>query len=297
MNPWLAALAYSALFFSLFAGLAFWRHRSRKTRAPFPENTRLLRGPGETLRRRLADLDERSTLEALVMLGLPLLAAAALGAIVTQLPASAQLVALPLAVLAVLGVLYFAARRLVAGIDQWRNVYLGCFGERIVGEALEPLKAQGCRVFHDVPCADGKTTFNIDHVVVGPSGIFAIETKTRRKQHQRPREGVAADKIIFDGQVLAFPWGEDRHGLEQAARQARWLEDSLAVLLGRRTPVQPILTFPGWFIIRRATGTVAVLNPKEISAAVAPRGAPALAAAEIDLIARQLDARCRDVEF
>ena len=50
-------------------------------------------------------------------------------------------------------------------------------------------------------------------------------------------------------------------------------------------------------ILRRGAGIVAVLNPREIPAAVVLRGAPALTADQIDLVARQLEARCRDVEF
>ena len=50
-------------------------------------------------------------------------------------------------------------------------------------------------------------------------------------------------------------------------------------------------------IIRRGSGTVVVLNPKELPAAIESRPAVAHDATQIDLIARQLDARCRDVEF
>ena len=42
---------------------------------------------------------------------------------------------------------------------------------------LEDLRAQGYAVFHDIP-GDG---FNVDHALIGPAGIFAIETKTRAK--------------------------------------------------------------------------------------------------------------------
>ena len=69
---WLFFGGYALVFFALLAGLVLWRKRNRKTRAPFPENARLLRGPGETLRRKLADLDERSVYEILAALLLPL---------------------------------------------------------------------------------------------------------------------------------------------------------------------------------------------------------------------------------
>ena len=286
---------YGALFLALFFGGALWRRRSRKDRAPFPENAKLLRGSGESLRRKLIALDEKSTFDFLIAFAIPPLVSAALVWVAVHLAGYSQLFAFGVALIGLFVSLIFVIRRLIADIDTWRNTSLGYFGERIVGEAIDPLKADGFRVFHDIPAGGDKNSFNIDHVIVGPSGVFAIETKTRRKG--RARSGFVEHEIIYDGQVLAYPWGEDRHGLDQALRQAHWLQTWLGQLLGDNISVQPILTFPGWMVITRARGIVTVLNPKQIPAAVALRGAPVLTADQIDLIARQLEARCRDVEF
>jgi hypothetical protein len=292
---WLFLAGYAAVFLALLTGLVRWRKRRRKTRAPFPENARLLRGPGETLHRKLADLDERSVYEILAALVLPLAIGLVLAHIAVRLDGAAQITGLLAAAVGLLASLVFVIRHLVQGIERWSNTWLGYVGERIVAESLEPLKAEGFRIFHDVPAGDHGNPFNIDHVIVGPSGVFAIETKTRRKG--RARAGFAEHQIIYDGQVLAYPWGEDRHGLDQAARQAAWLQSSLEQLLGQPVRVHPLLTFPGWMVITRAPGAVTVLNPKQIPAALAVRGNPVLDERRIDLIARQLDARCRDVEF
>jgi hypothetical protein len=48
----------------------------------------------------------------------------------------------------------------------------GLRGERIVAKALATLP-EDFRVIHDLPTSHG----NVDHVVVGPTGVFAIETK------------------------------------------------------------------------------------------------------------------------
>ncbi len=279
----------------LLAGTVYWRKKTRKERSPFPDNTKLLRGPGETLRKKLAELDEQLLHNFFTALLAPLLVGLALAWIATRFSGASAIAWLAIIAVALLASLVFSIRRLAAGLDRWRNTWLGCFGERIVAESIEPLKAEGFRIFHDIPAGDAQAPFNLDHVLVGPSGVFAIETKTRRKG--RARAGFAEHQIIYDGQVLAYPWGEDRHGLDQALRQARWLEQHLATLLGQPTPVQPILTFPGWMVITRARGAVTVLNPKQIPAAVALRGAPVLDEQQIDLVARQLDARCRDVEY
>jgi hypothetical protein len=294
---WVFLGGYSLVFLALLTGAVLWRHKNRKTRAPFPDNAKLLRGPGETLRRKLATLDEQIVYKLLAAFVIPLVVGTALAWIATHVSGTAQIVWLIAASAGLLVSLVLVIRHLVIGIERWRNTWLGYYGERVVAEALDPLKAGGFRIFHDVPAGDGKSAFNIDHVIVGPSGVFAIETKTRRKG--RARAGFAEHQIIYDGRVLAYPWGEDRHGLDQAQRQAAWLRDWLGQLLGQPVPVRPVLTFPGWMVITRERGDVTVLNPRQIPAAVAlpAHSAAVLDERQLDLIARQLDARCRDVEF
>jgi hypothetical protein len=56
--------------------------------------------------------------------------------------------------------------------DSWAQ---GAEGEETVGKILEGLHEEGWCVIHDVSFGRG----NIDHIVVGPGGIFTIETKSR----------------------------------------------------------------------------------------------------------------------
>ncbi|MGN6556562.1 MAG: nuclease-related domain-containing protein [Solirubrobacterales bacterium] len=50
----------------------------------------------------------------------------------------------------------------------------GAEGEEAVGKVLEDLAEEGWCVIHDVSFGRG----NIDHILVGPGGIFTIETKS-----------------------------------------------------------------------------------------------------------------------
>lgn len=86
-----------------------------------------------------------------------------------QSPAPKQ--ALCLAIIAT-GVCVISFRRLFRKFVQLNR---GERGELRVAEVLDDLRRHGYRPFHDV-VRDG---FNIDHVVVGPAGVFAIETKYR----------------------------------------------------------------------------------------------------------------------
>ncbi len=75
---------------------------------------------------------------------------------------------------------------------QFRRLNRGELGELKVAEVLEELRPIGYRAFHDI-VRDG---FNIDHVLVGPAGVFAIETKFRSGRGEitfRNGEGIFVD--------------------------------------------------------------------------------------------------------
>jgi hypothetical protein len=135
---------------------------------------------------------------------------------------------------------------------------LGRDGERAVGEYLERLRAKGYAVFHDIVGEE----FNIDHVVLAPSGVYAIETKTRSK----PTKGTT--KIIYDGKKILVDGLElERDPLIQSKSQADWLRGILHQSTGKMFPVQPVILFPGWYIESKSpqsTGSVWVLNPKAL---------------------------------
>ncbi|QDW67541.1 nuclease-related domain-containing protein [Luteimonas granuli] len=122
----------------------------------------------------------------------------------------------------------------------------GLLAERVTGMQLNRLVANGCLVLHDLPCGD----FNIDHVVIAPRGVYAIETKSFRK----PKSGSAADphKVQFDGATLKFSDFTTKAPIEQARRQAKFLASLIRESLGDSIPVTPAVSLPGWFIEKTA---------------------------------------------
>jgi hypothetical protein len=285
-------VGYVIVYFLVVVGIWKWRISRRQERPPVQE--KLLRAPGETLRRKLENYDDTLLLHLVGTALAPMLLMVFGLMIVSAMAETYQIFGLLFLFLVIGGALYVSARWLMLILEKRRNHYLGYFGERVVGETLDALRAKGFRVFHDVPALEATPAFNIDHVIVGSTGVYAIETKTRRKNKARP--GYPEHKIIFDGQQLTYPWGEDSHGLDQARDRALWLEEWLAQLLGRRLQVQPILTFPGWWVEEHAVGPTRVTSPKQI-AAIILRNGPLLTEEQIDLVSKQLEARCRDVEF
>lgn len=285
-------VGYLLVYFAIVAGIWVWRLNRRQERPPVSE--KLLRSPGESLRRRIESFDDALLFHLVACVLVPLLVMVSGLWIIEQLSAGTKVWALVGLLVLLAGVLYLSAWWLIRILNKRRDHYLGYFGERVVGETLAELQSKGFRVFHGVPASEANPPFDIDHVVIGSSGIFAIETKTRRKRKGRP--GFEEHKIIFDGQQLVYPWGEDFHGLNQARDHALWLETWVVQVLGRRVPVLPILVFPGWWVEEHAVSNVRVANPKQI-AAIVLRNGPILTEEQLDLLARQIETRCRDVEF
>lgn len=162
---------------------------------------------------------------------------------------------------------------------------------------MEPLKGEGWRILHDLPGLANGHKFNLDHVAIGPQGVFVIETKTRRKGNARP--GFDDHKVLFNGRNLEWPMGVDNRGLEQAERNAVWLADTIKGEIGERVHVSPILTLPGWWVENkpaRDARMAKVTNPKALPRFISA-GPVVLNAAQIASIAGKLESRCRDVEY
>jgi len=157
-----------------------------------------------------------------------------------------------------IGVTAYIAWRVMGMLRRFKALKLGRDGERAVGEFLERLREQGIHVFHDVP----GDKFNVDHVLIGPRGVFVVETKTLSK----PARGDF--RISFDGeQVTVMGSRPERDPVVQARALGSWLRDILFQSTGRKVSVRPIVTYPGWFIDPPPKGTrsdVWVLNTKVI---------------------------------
>src|SRR5689334_11974907 len=111
---------------------------------------------------------------------------------------------------------------------------------------LEQLRAAGYRVFHDVK---GGENFNIDHVLVGPGGVFAVETKTRSKPEGRDA------KVVYDGECVRVDGMEpDRDPVEQARANADRVRDLLREMTGNWIRVRPVVVYPGWWVNQMPKG-------------------------------------------
>lgn len=273
------------------AWLMVQRRRRARLQRKSPLTTALLRTPGHTLREQLDEARVDMGFDVMSLMVLPAAGLAILYAmtLVTGRQHPMWLLAL---VVALAGVYcaYQIRSLLRRGdqIDQWR---LGLDAEMAAGQELDQLMRQGAAVFHDL--AGDK--FNIDHVVIAPQGVFAVETKGYRKPN---RDGGAADAtVIYDGEVLKLPEWSGSGALRQAARQARWLSEWLTGATGESVQVTPVLALPGWFVDRKGRGPVLVLSGGEIrDHLLKARDARPLSAEQMRRVVHQVEHRCRDVK-
>lgn len=211
--------AFLLLLAGAVLGLIHWK--DRKKRLPFTQ--KILRPPGESLRLRLIELDEKLN-DRFVQLFLSAYSPLVMAGLVALQGVRATIgVWIAVAAIAVIASVW-SAYRLWKVINLRRRIRLGFEGERHVGEALNQLMLVGYRVFHDFLITDKPRSIrNIDHIVIGPNGVFAVETKTRRKV-----KGEDGAKVTILDNVLQYPWGVDQRDLAQAQEEAAWLADWLS---------------------------------------------------------------------
>ena len=141
---------------------------------------------------------------------------------------------------------------------KYRAMKRGWQGELAVGYLLEQLRLHGYYILHDLDCGKGG---NIDHVVLGPAGVFAIETKTYSKP------GAQEARIRYYGHRLQIPGVSekmlnDKDPIRQAKRVAALGADLVKGVTGRSVFVKPIVLFPGWWVDEHLNADVWVMNPE-----------------------------------
>jgi hypothetical protein len=106
--------------------------------------------------------------------------------------------------------------------EQARAWQRGAHGERQTARLLDRLSRDGYQVFHDLAMPGSPA--NIDHLVVGPSGVFVIDSKQWTGNVQQ-----SADGLIW----------HNHYRLDRALATIRWQALTLGHLLG--IPVAPLV--------------------------------------------------------
>lgn len=170
----------------------------------------------------------------------------------------------------------FAIWSWIKGFRRAERFFVGARGEERVSETLKKLP-EAYHVFNDFVI--GRK--HIDHVIVGPAGVFAVETKCW-----------SGKVTIEDGYILVGGELPDRSPITQVKREA---EDVKKALLkeGWRGDVTPILVFASdTFEAQGADFQGAViLNLKDVLSRFEAAGRVVLDESELERLIRILELR------
>ena len=161
--------------------------------------------------------------------------------------------------------------------EQARSWYRGVLGERRVAEVLASLDDRWT-VLHSVPV--GKGTTDIDHVVIGPSGVFTINTK-----YSPGKEVWVAGRGMYVG-------GFKQPYVLNSLAEAKRASELLSLASGLTVPVTSVIVFidPAKVTHKAAAGggeyepEVRVLRDTEILATIRTR--PVFSVEQADRIAK-----------
>jgi Nuclease-related domain len=110
--------------------------------------------------------------------------------------------------------------------EQARTWQRGAAGERRTARLLERLTRDGYVMFHDLAVPGSPA--NVDHLVIGPSGVFVIDSKQWTGSVQQGADGLA--------------W-HNHYRLDRTLETVRWEAETVGRLLGTR--VDPLLCVHG----------------------------------------------------
>ena len=272
----------------LFLFLIRKYYRSQKLQLPFTRN--FLRSPGQSVLKELAHLNQEIMIYFVFLIVIPVYTYAAYISYLYFAKKPFNMIELGLVCLFPLMFIFFSLYKMATYRGRRRLLRLGYDGKVAVGQDLVRLHHEGYHVFHDFP-ADG---FNIDHIVVGSKGAFAIETYARSKPKTKNRLQDAT--VEYNGRVLRFPKATDNQTVEKAIRQADWLSQWLSGTISEPVVVRGIVALPGWFVKRSSAEGIPVVNPEQFGSLfqyIQPR---MLSEEMIWQVVHQLERNCRDVD-
>ncbi len=146
----------------------------------------------------------------------------------------------------------FAAHRLVATLLAWRQLRFLRDASIAVGHQLQWISSGHGRVFHDVPVADGV----VDHVMVGPAGIYAVSVVARRTA----RSG----EVRLSGNEVQFRPTRKAHDISGIDAATGALAHELSKHIGQNVRVRSVIAVPGWDISAQTGSEHLLVNERNL---------------------------------
>lgn len=158
------------------------------------------------------------------------------------------------------------------GVESWQD---GAWGEEATAKQLAKLRAPEWTVLHDL--ANGQ--HNFDHVVVGPPGVFCLNSKWSSYRLEADDAGGLVGVHRYDETVMT----NEQRKLGAAKSEAVALRNLIESRTGRRVWVQPVMVWWGDFPVGGKTvdGVAVVHGPQLVTKLL---GLPAKHTQDMDAI-------------
>jgi len=273
---------------ALLITIALIKRKKRGKRNPLCKD--ILRGAGESLRVKVNELDDKINDNLMMLYFMPITLIGFSFAQKYLVGRQFKKTEIIFYGIVIVFLMIFFSVQLYRLLHERSAYRLGLDAELAVGRELNHLMLDGFHVFHDFP----EEKNNIDHIVVGPSGVFAVETKGKSKPDKG--RGSTDAKVVYDGQQLIFPDNNTNTDfISQAKKQAKSLSKWLSNAIGEPVTAKPVLALPGWFVERKKTDFTILYGYKE-DYLKALKGKEILSKRHIQRIIHQIEQKCRDVE-
>jgi len=228
-------------FFLPFFAVYFFKQSNKEKKSPVID--KLLRSPGETLRHQIDEISDIMLQKIVFLVMIPVWVSFSMIIQPLLTHQNIDIIFLLIVFLIMFPICIWQSIQLYKLLSKRKNLRLGYDCELAVAQALCPLYKLGYEIYHDFKASDN---FNIDHIAVGPHGVFSIETKGRSRSKENKDDNW---KIQYTGTKLIFPNGyETQQPIKQAKYQAKWLFNWIKEVTGEQAPVIPVLAIPGWYI-------------------------------------------------
>ncbi|MGB5334125.1 MAG: hypothetical protein WBN07_00780 [Woeseiaceae bacterium] len=151
-----------------------------------------------------------------------------------------------------------------------------------IGHQLRQISNGVTRVFHDAQTSAGV----VDHVLLGPQGLYAINVVARRA----PGDG----NVRLMGNALQFSNTDEDESLVEIAAKTRRLEKEFSELLGHKVRVRSVIAAPGWDVVEQTNKDFLLVNERNIGML---RGwkdsSDHLMNEDVEVLTKEMTARCR----
>lgn len=127
-----------------------------------------------------------------------------------------------------------------------------------IGHALHGTSLRGSRVFHEVTMG----SLVIDHVVVGLSGVYAVDVVVRGKR--RGMFSTEAGCASLGDDALDFDGVKDTASVARSVRKASKLSIFLSKITNEPVKVKSVIAVPGWRVGGPSHDRLLLVNEKNL---------------------------------